>query len=175
MATTPRLWATAAVAVGALLLTSGCAAQSTSNADVDPADGNWFQLGADFNSAWGELVQWEGGPDFSDIEWEVECSPAGSSYVTAVGDGTASLDPTLSIVASGDGTVEGLRIRANESEYDDYLWYTDYEAEAAAVSPGKISFKGNRVTVSGQAVLFMDVNYETPLNYEIRLTCDTMN
>lgn len=120
-------------------------------------------------------MQWDGGPDFSGIEWEVECWPLYSHAVAASGDGTASLDPSLSIVASGDGTVEGLRIRANESEYDDYLWYTDYEAEAAGLNSGTMSFEGNRVTVSGQAVLFMDSNYETPLDYEIRLTCDTMN
>lgn len=123
-------------------------------------------------------MRWDGGPDFSGIEWEVECWPSYSNSVAASGDGTASLDPSLSIVAGDDGTIEDLRIRANESEYEDYLYYKDDEAEAAAtegIEPGTISFQGNRVTVSGQAVLFMDSNYEHPLNYKIRLTCDTMN
>lgn len=179
MATTPRIWTSAVVAASALLALSACAPSSSPKADIDPADGNWYKLGVDFSSAWGDVVQWEGGPDFTDADWEVECSETDTFAVFAIGSGmSGKQNPIITVQTAGSsGEVDSLEIEGPNGDFDEYLWYASFEGDYLDhdADPGTVVFEGNRVTVTGQAFLYSDYGYETPLNYKIHLTCDTMN
>lgn len=178
MATTPRLWTSAVVAAGALLALSACAPSASPTADIDPADGNWYRLGVDFSSAWGDVVEWEGGPDFTDADWEVECSETDAYAVFAIGSGmSGKQNPIITVQTAGSsGEVDSLQIEGPNGDPDEYLWYASFEGDYIDhdADPGTVVFDGNRVTVTGQAFLYSDYDYETPLSYKIHLTCDTM-
>lgn len=166
---------TVAAVSAVMLLTAGCAPQSSAKADIDPADGNWYQVGVDFTSAWGEVVAWDGGPDLSGMDWDVDCQPNEYYAVYAYGNVNSAEEPYIAIRIDTDGTVQQLQATPSSTSYDNFLWYSSTEKSnmPSNVDPGKVVFEGNGVRVSGQAFQYSDFDYATPLNYEIRLTCDS--
>lgn len=166
---------TVAAASAVMLLTAGCAPQSSAKADIDPADGNWYQVGVDFTSAWGEIVTWDGGPDLSGVDWDVDCQPNEYYAVYAYGNTNTGEDPYIAIRIDRDGAVEQLQATGSTDSYDNFLWYSVSEKSRmpTQIDPGQVVFQGNSVRVSGQAFQYSDFDYATPLNYEIRLTCDS--
>lgn len=176
----PPRWRGLVAAGGLLLLTTGCATTSdtgSTSTDVDPADGNWYGLAVDFTTAWGDIVRWDGGPDLTGTSWTVSCSKGGSFAVIATGDSAVSNEPYVGVRVGYDGTIEQLQIKSDATEFENYLWYLEGEAvgNASEADPGQVVFEGTRAIVSGQAFEYLDYNYETPINFEVRLTCDSWN
>lgn len=173
-----RRWRNAVATSAILLLSTGCASSSDAGGtggEVDPADGNWYTLAVDFTNTWGDVVRWDGGTDLTGTNWEVSCSKGGSYAVIASGDSTVANEPYVGIRVGYDGTIEQLQIKSDAVNFDDYLWYLEGEAvgNASEADPGQVVFEGTRVIVSGQAFQYLDYNYETPINFEVRLTCDS--
>ncbi|UQN15531.1 hypothetical protein [Gulosibacter sp. ACHW.36C] len=168
---------TVAAASAVMLSTAGCSPQSSAKADIDPTDGNWYEVGIDFTSAWGEVVTWDGGPDLSGVDWDVDCQPNEYYAVFAYGSTNSAADPYISIRIDDDGAVEQLQAAGSSDSYDNFLWYSSAETSRmpTKVDPGKVVFEGDRVVVKGQAFQYSDFEYATPINFEVRLTCDSWN
>jgi hypothetical protein len=140
---------TVAAASAVVLLMAGCAPQSSAKADIDPADGNWYQVGVDFTSEY--------------------------YAVYAYGNTNTGEDPYIAIRIDRDGAVEQLQATGSTDSYDNFLWYSVSEKSRmpTQIDPGQVVFQGNSVRVSGQAFQYSDFDYATPISYEIRLTCDS--
>ncbi|MDJ1372187.1 lipoprotein LpqH [Gulosibacter molinativorax] len=109
--------------------------------------------------------------DLSSVNWSTICSTtSGAKYIIASDDDVAAGEtgPTLMVSSDESDKPDYLFISPGGSDSSKSLYWSD-TSTAGSVS---MSFNGDEFTATGEAFTFNDYNYENPISFEVKLTCD---
>ena len=118
-----------------------------------------------------DVIKWDEG-DLSSLEFDVTCGldrPGGKTNVSASEAGKSAAQ-SISITLSGSDANGLERIYINQNDDDKSLWYSH---NTSTKGGGTLTVEGNTVTATGTAFRYNDFKEETPLQFEIKLTCDS--
>ncbi|SJM50620.1 hypothetical protein [Gulosibacter sp. 10] len=123
----------------------------------------------------GDVVVY-GDIDLSDVNWESMCSSGSTDAYIIASDGDIAYDaeetgPTLMASTDEQGEPDSLMLSTGDvSGSEPYLFWSSTSGEGDVT----MTFDNGTFQASGTAFDMSDYEYSNPLEFEIRMTCDTV-